>query len=226
MSEVVNQPHPAETMCIQTTKVYDWCFKNGTFTFTFGPAQIRVPNKAFNVLCTIGFTERVGAPPVETTFTPTCTVVNVTPTANGLAVAELEKLIPIHLQFLDNLNEPIPGAEGTFNFLLPIIENVVICAPTGTNVTCTITAVDCTATLVPFSVASPEQSVAVSVTVAICQEILSTFPVNVCIPVVDFCVPDRCEQNPKPFPCPPPFPIPPQCTGVPGFTPPCPPRAG
>lgn len=208
MSDEVNISQ-AETMCIRTTKVYDWCYKNGTTTFTITDLTFPADTSAVaGVECDI--------------VSMTCEEIGRSQSGGGIAVVTLRKQAAFEVTFVDAAGNPIPVLIGT----TPIDtqtrarfwdEFVQVCAPEGTTVTCEITNEGCRGTLTAVNSTN-----SVAVEIFVCQSIQVEAEVKVCVDIVDFCLPDVCEQTPKPFACPPTEFFPPQCSlDDPRYTPPC-----
>jgi hypothetical protein len=199
----------AETICIRTTKVYDWCFKNGTTTFVITDLTFPVDTSTVaGVECSISDIA--------------CAEIDRNQSGGGIAVVTLRKQATFDLTFVDANGVPVPVIIGGVEFTTQsrtrfFDEFVQVCAPVGTDVNCEITDVGCRSTLTTVN-GTP----AVSVEIFVCQSIQVEADVKVCIDINDFCVPDICEQVPKPFACPPTEFFPPQCSPAdPRYTSPC-----
>ncbi|MFZ5823266.1 MAG: hypothetical protein ACOY94_02790 [Bacillota bacterium] len=199
----------AETICIRTTKVYDWCFKNGTTNFVITDLVFPVDTSVVaGVECEI--------------TNIACAEINRNQSGGGIAVVTLRKQATFELTFVDAAGNPVPVVIGGVDVLTQsrtrfFDEFVQVCAPEDTTVNCEVTDSGCRATLTTVNGTD-----AVSVDVFVCQSIQVEAEVKVCVDINDFCVPDVCAQVEKPFACPPTQLFPPQCDpSDPRFTPPC-----
>lgn len=211
MSEKGPRISQAETLCIRTTKVYDWCYSNGTNTF---------------VITDLVFPEDTSVVAgMECSITDfSCAEISRSQAGGGIAMVTLRKQASFELTFVDAAGLPVPVTIGgvevdTQTRTRFYDEFIQICAPTGTDVTCDITDSGCSSTLTIVS-GTP----AVSVDIYVCQSVRSEADVSVCVDIVDFCAPDLCSpvaRQQDPPSCPPTL-FPPQCsTADPRYTPPC-----
>ncbi|HEY3363561.1 MAG TPA: hypothetical protein VGK74_00640 [Symbiobacteriaceae bacterium] len=180
--------------------------KNGTTSFTI--TDLILPTNTATVAG------------VECAITnATCAEIERNQAGGGIAVVTIRKQVTFDLTFVDANGNPIPVTSGgtlvtTQTRTRFFDEFVQVCAPTGTTVNCEITNAGCRAILAGGT--------AVVVDIFLCQSIQVEAEVKVCVDIIDFCVPDICQQNPKPFACPPSEFFPPQCDPAdPRFTPPC-----
>ncbi|ATP39651.1 hypothetical protein CSE16_06070 [Solibacillus sp. R5-41] len=213
MQELKPSHDRREYICINVDKVYDWIVKELTFDISpTGP--IRFP----------GITPSVN-------FTGAVVTCKVTPAAHKpiVIMSREDRTFTIggsrvclqHLNVQKNFNVTIivtlPNGAVFTSEKIPVTrcEQVTLCAPNGTDVEITYTDLDCfvctTGTLTPgvdqitFS--------ALSITVAVCQSIQSTFPVtveflaNYCEPRAD--LPTSCSPAGRPKQCHGLFPSPP-----------------
>ncbi|MFZ5823264.1 MAG: hypothetical protein ACOY94_02780 [Bacillota bacterium] len=199
----------AETLCIRTTKVYDWCYKNGTTSFVI--TDLVFPTDTSSVAG------------VECEITNiACAEINRDQSGGGVAVVTLRKQATFDLTFVDASGDPVSVIIGGETVLTQsrtrfFDEFVQLCAPDGTVVACEVTDSGCRAELTTVN-----GTQAIAVAIFICQSIQVEADVNVCIDVNDFCAPDVCSQVEKPFACPPTQLFPPQCDpDDPRYTPPC-----
>ncbi|MBP2077990.1 hypothetical protein [Oceanobacillus polygoni] len=206
-----------ELLCINTEKVYDWILNEATFDLSLADLELPV-NPATGaqlecadididtVTCTVGPTavdpivilDRVDQQFVIDGAQVTLQLVNI---RKNFEVTIFVDLIP-----------ELGGATvevGTAEFTR--CEQVILCAPEGTDVNVTYTDLDCfvcTAICDTTTTATPDE-LDVTVTVRLCQSIQSVFDVTLEI-VADFCQPRDILPIP---PCPAPT-IPPQCPVV------------
>lgn len=205
MSDRTGRVSQAESICIRTNKVYDWCFKNGTTSFVI--SDLVFP------------TDTAPVAGVDCELTAICcTETGRDQSGGGIAVVTLRKQATFRLTFVDAEGAPVPVVIGGTLVESQIRtrffeEFIQICAPEGTDIVCEITDAGCRATL--------GEGIA-TVDIFICQSVQVEAEVKVCIDINDFCVPDLCEQVPKPFDCPPSQFFPPQCAPAnPRFSSPC-----
>ncbi|MGM0876164.1 MAG: hypothetical protein ACQEWV_15685 [Bacillota bacterium] len=194
-----------ELLCINTTKVYDWIVNEATFDITL----------------------------VDEPFDPigeellTCDEIIGGTGAVTCEVAPTDPLIPIEVISREDRPFIIDGTEltlqvvtirknFTITFFIPTVggivelpfdfsrcEQVVLCAPEGTNIEVTFTDLDCF--ICTFECDLEDDTFDANVTVRLCQSIQSTFPVTLEI-VAEFCQP----RDILPIVCPPRT-MPPQC---------------
>lgn len=209
MTDGCVKPAQAETICIRTTKVYDWCYNNGTRNFVI--SDLVFPDDTTII---------AGVEAEILTFA--CAEINRTQAGGGIAVVTLRKQVTFALTFVDAAGDPIPvtingdtvNSQTRTRFY---DEFVQLCAPAGTTLNCEITNSGISASLTTVNGTD-----AVSVDVFVCQSVQVEADVRVCVDINDFCVPDTCAPMPKPFACPPTQFFPPQCDPAdPRYTPPC-----
>ena len=192
-----------ELLCINTEKVYDWVINDATFDITIDAAEIP---------------EGVSNDDIESL---SCEVVP--DTENGIVELGREdrefvidgdlitlQLVTLRKNFSVNLfatlsNGNVVQVNGPFDFSR--CEQVVLCAPEGTDIDVTFTDVDCF--VCDFQCSEGGGLEGIQITVRLCQSIQSTFVVTLEI-VADFCQP---REDLPVGPCPAPT-IPPQCPVV------------
>jgi hypothetical protein len=178
-------PAPTEIDCIQVNKVYDFCFEAETNT---------------NVCTTIP--NSCGTLPSGTVASGTvsgvsCTVVGTTPILNSTGqptgFADVTLLVTVTITYtLTYAGATICTFTGNFSFM----STIVLCAPSGTTIDCTI----------PSSAVSPVAILngQVCSTVTVCLLVSSIAMVNLLVPSYGFCTPAPCVVSPSPpFSCPP-----------------------
>lgn len=206
-----NETHvaQAESVCIRTTKVYDWCYKNGTTSFVI--TDLDFPDDTATVAgidCEI--------------VNVTCTEIERNQAGGGIAIVTLRKQATFEITFIDALGNPVPVDDTTTPIETQVRtrfwdEFVQVCAPEGTTINCEVTESGCRSQMTAVN-----GTEAVQVDLFVCQSIQVEAEVKICVDIVDFCVPDICEQVAKPFACPPTEFFPPQCDPLdPRYTPPC-----
>ena len=190
-------PPPVEIVCIETTKVYDFCFATQT------QDMVCIPIPA-----------ACGTPPAGTTVTATvsavdCTVMSITPIPGSGGFANVMLLVQVMLSI--TLVRPNGTTLCTFTASFSFMRTVTLCAPTGVTIRC-----EAPATAVgPAVIVGSE----VCMTVTLCLLIESVATVKLLVPSYGFCVPAPCVVSPSPpFVCPPSPLFPPQCTVVPPTT--------
>jgi len=191
-----------ELICINVDKVYDWIVKEKTFDFSpTGPL-------AFNP---------TGSVPMGV-FTPRSVTCEVSP-------AMSRPIVILHREnrtfCIDGKNVVLQQLTIQKNFTLTIFvclengtvltretpisrcEHVTLCAPKGTEVEVTYTDIDCfvcsTGTLTGVTDASTIEFSDLTISVATCQSIQSTFPVTVEF-LADFCEPREELSTASPAP--------------------------
>ncbi|NBJ71654.1 hypothetical protein D1839_19805 [Roseburia sp. 1XD42-34] len=201
-----------ELLCINTEKVYDWIINEATFDLNLLDLPLPV-NPVTGVQLTCADIDL---------DTVTCTV-------------EPAELTPVEI--LDRVDQQfiIDGAEVTLqlvnirkNFTVTVsvglltggtvevgaidfsrCEQVILCAPEGTDINVTFTELDCFICTVDCTALTTIDTLDLTVSVRLCQSIQSTFGVTLEL-VAEFCTPR--ETLPIP-PCPSPV-LPPQCPVV------------
>lgn len=190
-------PPPVEVVCIETTKVYDFCFSTQT-----------------QDMVTIPIPATCGVPPVGSTVTATvsgvdCTVISITPIAGSGGFANVALLVEVTLAL--TLLSPTGTTLCTFTGAFSFMRTVTLCAPSGVTVQCETPATAIGPTVIVGTT--------VLVTVSLCLLIESVATVKLLVPSYGFCVPAPCVVSPSPpFVCPPSPLFPPQCTVAPPTT--------
>ena len=187
-------PPPTEIVCIETNKVYDFCFQSDT-----------IENACFPIpaACT---------PPVPPTTVIECAVTGVTsrivsrvalppPAPTGFARVTIEITV--------NLSFTLRNADGTvrctFTAAFPFLKTVALCAPTGTDIVVEIGAARCG----PCFILNGTQ---VCCEIDLCILIQAVALVKLLVFAYGFCAPAECVELPKlPLICPPRPLFPPQC---------------
>ncbi|WP_163537035.1 hypothetical protein [Gracilibacillus sp. YIM 98692] len=206
-----------ELLCINTEKVFDWILNEATFDLTLNDLDLPVNPVTGDqlecddvdldtVTCTVAPAEDN---PIEVLDREDQVFV-VDGAEVTLQIVNLRKNFEVTI-FVDLVPE-LGGATvevGTVEFTR--CEQVILCAPEGTDIDVTFTDLDCfvcTAACDPGTTTEVDE-LDVTVTVRLCQSIQSTFPVTLEL-VADFCQP----RDILPFPpCPAPT-IPLQCPAV------------
>jgi len=183
-------PAPTEIACIQTTKVYDFCFQQESredVCFPIPTDLTNPPVPGATITCTVD--------------NVTCTVLSVTPSGvDGFANVTL--LITVSITF--SWTNP-DNTTGSFTDTFSFTKTVTLCAPDGTNVTCEIAASRCG----PSYLLNNQ----ICTQIDLCILIESLALVKLLVPAYGFCTPSECVVLPKPpLACPPSPLYPPQCT--------------
>jgi hypothetical protein len=197
-----------ELICINVDKVYDWIVKEKTFDITQTGA--------------IAFPGVTGAT-ILTGATVTCEVVPAALDPVVILAREnrpfcidgktvLLQQLNIQKNFVLTIFVTLPNGTIFPSAGIPVTrcEQVILCAPEGTDVTITYTDLDCFVCSTGTPVANIDSMTFsdLMVSVATCQSIQSTFPVTVEF-LADFCEP----RDEFPTTCPPPI-RPQQCPAV------------
>ncbi|WP_430788246.1 hypothetical protein VBD025_00445 [Virgibacillus flavescens] len=202
-----------ELLCINTEKVYDWILNEGNFDLALNDLELPIGPDGTQLEC-----EDIDIDTVTCEVTPAA----VDPIVildrvdqefvidGALVTLQLVNIrknfeVTIFVQLIAALGGGIVEV-GSAEFTR--CEQVILCAPLGTDIDVTYTTLDCfvcTATCDTTTTATPDE-LDVTVSVRLCQSIQSTFDVTLEI-VADFCEPR--DMLPIP-PCPAPT-IPPQC---------------
>ncbi len=194
-------PPPTEIVCIETLKVYDFCFQNDT-----------VENACFAIPAAC-------VPPVTTAVAVNCAITNITS-----AVVQRTPLPPpapvgfarVTIRLILTLSFTLVRADGTtlctFTADFPFLKTVALCAPAGTDVVVETRGTRCG----PCFILAGTQ---VCCEIDFCLLIQSRALVKLLVPAFGFCVPAECVELPKaPLPCPPSPLFPPQCPPAPTVT--------
>lgn len=179
--------HKLEVVCIETFKVYDFCFQSE-----------RRENNCFD----LGGTE------IPTGSTISCQIKKVTceevgrsePDEDGRANVTIAVSVEAKVKIKDPEGHKIFKDVKTFGFT----KTVLLCAPVGTDIICNIANAACGPCLIMGN--------QVCCTFDLCLIIQSVALVKLLVPSFGFCVPKVCEQVAPgpPFVCPPQL-FPPQC---------------
>ena len=183
-------PDPTEIVCIETVKVYDFCFQverreNVCFRLPHACAGARSTDQ---VECQIHGVE--------------CRELSRSPDLENPGFADVTLLVTVTLEFKIVRNDTLVCRfEDSFSFL----KTVLLCAPEGTVVQCESTGSRCG----PCAVVNGQ----VCCEVDLCLLIQSKAWVKLLVPSYGFCVPAPCVAVPKPpLVCPPENLFPQQCT--------------
>ncbi|MBE3590078.1 MAG: hypothetical protein IMW98_04545 [Firmicutes bacterium] len=183
-------PPPTEIVCIETMKVYDFCFQTDTrsnLQFPIPSTCGAIPADAL-VDCSVG--------------SVSCQETRRVPLENGGGLANVTLLLTVPLTFTvrTRTGEVICTFMDAFTFL----KTVTLCAPEGTAIDCRVPSSSCDAAFVAG------RNVHVSVTLCILIE--ANALVKLLVPSYGFCVPSECVTLPSPpVECPPENLFPPQC---------------
>ncbi len=187
-------PAPVQIDCVEVTKVYDFCF------LTESRDQM-----CFDIPTTCGPVPP-GTTATGTVSSVTCTAQSITPILNASGAptgfANVTLFVTATITF--TLTAPAGGTICSFSGMLNLFKTVVLCAPTGVNVTCE----------APASTVGPAVIVAGEVCspLLLCLLIESVATVKLLIPTYGFCTPAPCVVAPAPpFACPPSPLFPAQC---------------
>ncbi len=188
-----------ELLCINTTKVYDWILNEASFDLTFTDEALPVIGED-QITCD----DLTGPVTCETTATST-EVINREDREFVIdgALVTLQ-LVTLRKNFTVTFFFPTLLGTGEATFGFSRCEQVVLCAPDGTDVEVTYPELDCF--ICTFECDELADTFDATVTVRLCQSIQSTFPVTLEI-VADFCQPRDILPTPA---CPAPT-MPPQC---------------
>ena len=187
-------PPPTEIVCIETLKVYDFCFQRDT-----------IENACFTIpaACT---------PPVPVDVTVSCAVTAV----SSAVVARVPLPPPAPPQFARitfrviltlsfTLTNPDGTVRCTFTADFPFLKTVVLCAPAGTDIDIEVRPSRCG----PCFILGGTQ---ICCELDFCILIQAKALVKLLVPAYGFCQPFECQVLPKPpLPCPPTPLFPPQC---------------
>jgi len=185
-------PEPTEIVCIETVKLYDYCFQSE-----------RREGICFDI-------PTACYPPVPADATVTCTVTHLS--CDELArVASLEEgFFDVTLRICLDVQITItdPGAvtpRCTFTDTYCFVKTVTLCAPEGTDIQCDIPAYRCGPCYV-----MPNNDICCEFDLCILVQARAT--VKLLVPAYGFCTPAECVTIGKPpLVCPPTDLYPPQC---------------
>lgn len=197
MSEKGPRIAQAESLCIRTTRVYDWSY--GTSGESFLITDLVFPADTSTVAgleCAIA---DISAAEIARNQA-----------GGGVAVVTVRKQVTFDLTFVDAAGLPVPVIIGgvavdTQTRTRFYDDFIQMCAPVGTTVTVDILDSGCRSTLTAVN-GTP----AVSFELFLCQSVRSEAPVNVCVDIVDFCAPDPSLRG-DPMTCTPSNLFPPSC---------------
>ncbi|WP_174615522.1 hypothetical protein [Virgibacillus ihumii] len=205
-----------ELLCINTEKVYDWVINEATFDLALGDLVLPVGPDGTQLECGDIVLDSVSCSVAPAEVDP---IVILSRTDQQFVIDGAQvtlQLVNIQKNFevtvFANVIPELGGGTveiGSADFTR--CEQVVLCAPEGTDIDVSYTDLECfvcTATCDPGTTTEADE-LDVTVTVRLCQSIQSTFEVTLEL-VADFCEPR--EELPIP-PCPAPT-IPPQCPVV------------
>lgn len=197
-------PEPTEIVCIDTRKVYDFCFEEIVIperTFTPPPGictNLTGTASDFAVRCTI-----LSAAMDTDQFVDCVEIGPRTPVGNGLFQVQVRVTVPVQIEVVNRMGGLVCGPVVTsFTF----VRTAVLCAPPGTEVTC-----DITGTCLCDFDAVPGTTGTITITLFrcsfnLCLVLQSSAVVKLLVPSFGFCVPAPCRVAGL---CPPSFP--PQC---------------
>ncbi|RJX18130.1 MAG: hypothetical protein C4570_07495 [Ammonifex sp.] len=180
-----------EVICIETFKVYDFCFQAESREQCFN-----LPDNCPSFPFPAGSTANC-----EIVDSPTCTEISRTaPDETGRSNVTFAVSTTIKIIIVGPECEVLCVFKKTINFT----KTVVLCAPDGTFTDCAIVDSACQCVLIGEQVCC---------SVDLCIVIQSRAVVKLLIPSFGFCVPKECEQvSPAPPLVCPPVLFPPQCT--------------
>ncbi|MGP4062199.1 hypothetical protein [Halobacillus sp. H74] len=200
-----------ELLCINTEKVYDWIINEASFDLTLGDFDLPLGptgdpiecDDIVNVSCTV---EPAEVDPIEIVGRVNQELV-IDGTMLTLQLVNIRKNFTVTV-FVELVPELGGGLVEVGEVDFTRCEQVLLCAPEGTDVDVTYTDLDCFICNFTCEENGTETDTLddVTVSVRLCQSIQSTFDVTLEI-VADFCEPR--DQLPIP-PCPAPM-MPPQC---------------
>lgn len=191
-------PPPTEIVCIETTKVYDFCVQTRTDQECYN-----IPVATVTGCPPVGKTIDTTVPPVCTISSTSCTLVSRTQILGGFArvVFDVCFTLGITLTFTDGTTCTFTTDERC------ISKRTTIFAPVGTDIVCNIINQDCgPCRYSSFTLGIPAQ---VCCDIALCLEIQSRAIVKLLVPSYGFCIPSECVEFGV-LPCPPEPLFPPQ----------------
>ncbi|WP_085992740.1 hypothetical protein [Oceanobacillus senegalensis] len=206
-----------ELLCINTEKVYDWVLNEATFDLSLTDLELPLnPVTGDQLECDDLDLDSVTCEVAPTEVDPFVILDREDQEFEIDGAIVTLQLVNIRKNFevtiFANLAADLGGANveiGTVEFTR--CEQVILCAPDGTDIDVTYTDLDCFVCTATCDVGTTTDidELDVTVTVRLCQSIQSTFDVTLEI-VADFCQPRDILELP---PCPAPT-IPPQCPVV------------
>jgi hypothetical protein len=190
-----------EVVCIETFKVYDFCFQAESREQCFNLPDTLPFSTALPIGCTVS---------CKIVDTPTCVEISRTPPdEKGRSAVTFAVSVTIRVRIIPPVSFSSEDAEAQqlFKFKLTktisFTKTVVLCAPEGTFTDCAIVDSACRCVLIGEQVCC---------TVDLCIVIQSRAVVKLLIPSFGFCVPKVCEEvSPVPPVVCPPVLFPPQC---------------
>ena len=199
-----------ELLCINTEKVYDWVINEASFDLNLNDLELVNPATGAPLECA-----DIDISTVNCKVTPVAANILdqvdrefvIDGTQVTLQLVNIQKIFQVTI--FVNLDSSLGG--GTLEVACEEFtrcEQVILCAPEGTDINVTFTEVDCFVCSASCDCTTPgtPDELDVSVTVSLCQSIQSVFEVTLEV-MADFCQPRDVLQIP---PCPAPM-IPPQC---------------
>jgi hypothetical protein len=177
-----------ETICIRTTRMYDWCTKNGSTYLIFGDLSFPTDMaRVAGVECDVLVLE--------------CAEVERRQLGNGVAAVTLRKQATLAFTFVDAEGMVLPagadGQQGTRQTRTRFWDEFVrICAPETATVTSEVIECSCRTSLVPGD------RPAVAVELFDCQTIESSVDVRVLVDTTDPGGPTVAETVTEPFTAP------------------------
>ncbi len=191
----VQQLDQMEVVCIETFKVYDFCFQSE-----------RRENNCFPLE---DFRVNASTCPIEPDeiVSSTCEITNASCSEMARSEPDEDGRAQVTLGITINATATIADAEGNTCFQeeeFAFTKTVVLCAPVGTQINCFIPSFSCGPCML--------MGTQVCCTFDLCIVIQSLALVKLLVPSFGFCTPTVCEQvSPgPPFVCPPEL-FPPQC---------------
>ena len=183
-------PPPVEVVCVEATKVFDFCFS------TLTQDMVRIPVEPCCAAPPAGTAAEVFVEAVD------CTVEGVTPVAGSGGFANVLLLIEVTLDIA--LVRPDGSTLCSFSGGFSFLRTFTLCVPEGASVRCEAP----TGSAGSAAVVGQE----VRATVSLCLLLESVATVKLLVPSYGYCVPAPCVALPSPpFVCPPSPLFPPAC---------------
>jgi len=189
-------PPPSEIVVVEVRKIYDYCFQEDTlercfFVPNLGPLATVTTCEITNVTCS----EILDREPL--------------PDQDGLALVSIQVSLDLRITVT-----PAPNATPiTVTRLVTFPKRVVLCAPTGTEVTCDVRGT-CICTVQPPMAGQTQTEPNICCTIQLCLVVQSGAEVKILVPSFGIVMPQECRVSPAFGGCPP---IPPEVCG-PGIT--------
>lgn len=185
-------PPPTEIVCIETTKVYDFCFQvERRDNVCFALPESCHPAAGATISCAITSID--------------CHEISRAPLTTGGGFYNVTFLLTVTA----TINIFNPGATDptcTFTASFSFTKTATLCTPDGTDTTCEVPSFACG----PCVITPAHQ---VCCTFVLCVLLESVATVKLLVPAYGFCVPAECVEVSPEFPeCPPTSLFPPQCT--------------